>query len=56
MQVANYTYNLATHFFLIVGFYSLYDTLGVITTPYHFNLSGVFLAPITEVLKNTKGV
>jgi len=49
MQVAIYTYNLATNFIFNCGFYSLYDTLGVNTTPYHFILSGVFLAPITEV-------
>ena len=56
MQVAIYTYNLTTTSFLIVEFYSLLDTLGVIATPYHIIMSGVFLAPIIEVLRNIKGV
>ena len=56
MQVAIYAYNLATNFIFNCEFYSLFDTLGVITTSYHSIMSGVFLAPITEVLRNTKGV
>ena len=35
MQVAIYTNNLATNFIFNSGFYSLLDTLGVISTLYH---------------------